>query len=229
MINKNQTVFFISLLFLCATLMSCQSSNTPLQVSEHFWLGMQTKNVALVKKYSLVNSIEESEDLARFEKIAGATFGKIIIDGNTAEIETKVMMSSNEKNNEISLNTYLENNNEVWKVNYRKTALQLIVNQNMAEAFDDIDKITAEITEQLEESVEKIKEKVLPEIQSRAEEIKEKVLPEIESKIEQTEKEVLKKLPELKTLFDEFLKELQKSLEELIPEQKEEEVKTQET
>ncbi len=214
MINKYRTIFFIPLLFVSATLISCQSNKTPLQVSEHFWLGIQTKNVALVKKYSLVNSIDESVDLARFENITAATFGKIIIDGAVAQVETKVMMSSNGKNRKITLNTYLENSNEVWKVNYRKTVLQLVVNQNMAEAFGDIEKITEEITEQIEESVE---------------EIKEKVIPEIESKIEQTEKEVLKKLPELKSLFDEFLRELQKSLEELIPSEEKEEAKTQET
>ena len=214
MINKYRTVFFISLLFLCATLMSCQSQKTPLQISEHFWLGMQTKNVALVKKYSLVNSIDESEDLSRFENITAATFGKIIIDGTVAEVETKVLMSSDEKNREITLHTYLQNSNEVWKVNYRKTVLQLVVNQNMAEAFDDIEKITEEITEQIEESVE---------------EIKEKVVPEIKSEIEQVEKDILQKIPELKNIFDEFLHELEKSLEELIPSEKKEEAKTQET
>lgn len=214
MINKYHTVFFISLLFLCATLISCQLTRTPLQVSEHFWLGMQTKNVALVKKYSLVDSIDESEDLVQFENISATTFGKIIIDGNVAEVETKVTTLLNEKKVDIKLNTYLENNNDAWKVNYRKTVLQLTINQNMAEVFGDIEEITAEITGQIEESVE---------------EIKEKVIPEIKSEIEQAEKEILQKIPELKNVFDEFLRALEKSLEELIPEEEEEEAKTQET
>lgn len=227
--NKNAIFSFVTLLFLCITLMSCQSSKTPSEVSEHFWLGMKTKNVALIKKYSLQSSIEESENLAGVDEISKYTFGKIIIDGEIAEIETTVLVSSENKNREITLNTYLENHNEVWKVNYKKTTLQLVVKQSMQEVLGDIDKMTEEITGQIQESVEDIKEKVVPEMKSKAEEIQEKVIPEIKSKIEETEKEVLKKLPELKNIFDEFLHELGKSLEELIPEEKKEDVKTQET
>lgn len=209
--------------------MSCQSKKTPEQVSEHFWLGMKTKNMALVKKYSLVNSINDAEELSQFENITDFSFGKIIIDDAVAEVETSVTTSLNQKKVDINLKTYLEKHNEIWKVNHRKTVLPLTVNQNMAEMFDDIEEITEELTGQIKESVEEIKEKIVPEMKSKAEEIKEKVIPEIESKIEQTEKEVLKKLPELKSLFDDFLHELEKSLEKLIPEQQQEEPKTQET
>ncbi len=211
--NKRHYIFLIPLLFLCGALLSCQSTKTPLQVSDHFWLGIQTKNVALVKKYSLVNSIDESEDIAQFENVTAATFGKIIIDGDLAKVETNVTMPSNEKTFDITLQTYLENNNDVWKVNYRKTVLQLEINRNMAEVFGDIEEITAEMTEEIEESVEAIKEKIVPEIKSQ---------------IEHAKKELLEKLPELKDIFDEFLHELGKSLEELIP-PPEEEAKTQET
>jgi hypothetical protein len=229
--NKHHYVFLISLLFLCGTLLSCQSSKTPLQVSEHFWLGIQTKNLALVRKYSLADSIDGSEDLAQFENITAAIFGKIIIDGNVAEVETSVTILSNENKVDVKLNTYLENNNDVWKVNYRKTVNKLVFNQNMAEVLGDIQEMTEEITKQIEESVEEFQKKVVPEIKSKTEEIEEKVVPEIRSKIEQAEKELLEQLPELKNIFDEFLRELEKSLEELIPDKKEsrEEVKTQET
>ncbi len=212
MMNKHHYTFLIPFLFLCSGLLSCQSTKTPLQVSEHFWLGMQTKNVALVKKYSLSNSIDEPDEAALFENISAATFGKIIIDGDLAKVETNVTMTSNEKNMNITLQTYLENNNDAWKVNYRKTVLQLEVNRNMAEIFGDIEEMTTEMTEEIEESVG---------------EIKEKIVPEIKSQIEHAEKKILEKLPELKNIFDELLHELEKSLEELMP-SPEEEAKTQE-
>lgn len=213
---KHQNIFFIPLLFLCGALLSCQSTKTPLQLSEHFWLGIQTSNMALVKKYSLTNSIDESVDLELFENISDVTFGRIIIDGDLAEIETQVAILLNEKIMDISLNTYLENNNNVWKVNFSKTVFQLTEKQNEGEALANIEQMTEKITEDIKESVEEIKEKVVPEIKSK-----------IEHKVEQAEKELLKKLPELKNIFDEFLQELEKSLEELIP--PEEEPKTQET
>ncbi len=227
--NKYPTVSLVTLLFFFVTLMSCQSNKTPSQVSEHFWLGMQTKNIALVKKYSLVSSVDESEDLAGFGKVSKYSFGRIIIDGDVAEVETKVLISSDNKNKEITLNTYLENHNDVWKVNFKKTVLQLVVKQSMEEVFNDIDKMTEEITGQIQESVEQMKEKVVPEMKSKADEIQEKVVPEVQSKIEEVEKEMMKKLPELKSMLDEFLNELGKSLEELMPAEKKVEPKTQET
>jgi hypothetical protein len=213
MIKKNNLVIFISLLMF-TLLISCQSKKTPLQVSESFWLGMQTKNVALVNKYSLVNSIDESEDLTRFEDITATTFGKIIIEGNTAEVITKVTTVLDDKKVDIELSTFLENHNEVWKVNFSKTLLPLTFNEDMVKVFGDIKEIKEEITEQLEESVE---------------EIKKKVVPEIKSEIEQAEKEIIEKLPELKNVFEQFLHELEKSLEELMPKEEEEEVIIHET
>jgi hypothetical protein len=214
MIKSDQSVFKVLLILLFAVLMSCQANKTPVQVSEHFWLGIQTKNSALVKKYSLSNSIDEQEDFGRFENIKATSFGKIIIDGNSSEIETTITMLVDEKEVEVKLTTYLENHNDVWKVNFRKTVLPLAFNQNMAEVFGDIEEIKEEITEQIEESVE---------------EIKEKVVPEIKSEIEKAEKEIIEKLPELKNVFEEFLRELEKSLEELMPKEKDEEVITHET
>jgi hypothetical protein len=209
--------------------MSCESSKTPDKVSEHFWLGMQTKNVALVKKYSLTSSIDDSEELFPFEKISSSTFSKIIIDGDISQIETTVTTLVNEHEVDINLTTYLENHNEVWKVDYRKTAGQLAVEQNIAEVLGDIEKITEEMTAHIEESVEEIKENVVPEINAKVDDIQEKVVPEIKSQLEKAEKEIMEKIPQLKDIFDDFLHELEKSIEDLLPAEKEEEVKTQET
>jgi hypothetical protein len=229
---------------------SCSSPKTPLEVSEHFWLGIQTENRALVKKYSLLDSIDESETKESFERVTATTFGKIMMEGDFAEVETKVTVVFDDKNTELTLNTYLEKNNDDWKVNYRKTVRQLAMKQNMAEVLGSIQEMTEEITRQIEETVEEVQEKivpeikskaeeiqkkVIPEIKSKAEEIEEKVIPEIKSKIEQVEKELLEQLPALKNVFDEFLRELGKSLEEWMPDEKgstkepEKEAKTQET
>jgi gas vesicle protein len=209
--NKHY-IYLITILIFCGTLFSCQSTKTPLQVSEHFWLGIKTKNMELVKKYSLANSIDKTEDIAQFENVTDFTFGRIIIDGDVAKIETNVTILSDENVVDIPLNTYLKNNNDVWKVNYKKTVFQLVLRQNANEVFGDIEQITEEIADEIKESIE---------------EIKEKVVPEIKSEIEQVEKEFLEKLPEFKNLFEEFLHDLEESLEEMMPTEKE--PKTQET
>lgn len=219
---------YILIIMLCGILLSCASSKTPSHISEHFWLGIKTKNIALVKKYSLHSSIDSTEDLAAIEKVSDVSFGKIIIDGDVSEIETTVSLLIDEKNIEVKLKTYLEKNNDAWKVNYRKTMLPLLVNQNMAEMFEGIEAMTEEVTEQIEESVKEIQDKVVPQIKSELEDLQEKVVPEIESTIEQAEKKLIENLPKFKNIFDDILRSLEESLKEMVPVE-EEQPKTQET
>jgi DNA-binding ferritin-like protein len=229
--NKLNYLSILLVFLFCSTLMSCESSKTPLQVSEHFWLGIQKNNTALVRKYSLSDSLDESGNVDAFEGVRNIKFGKIIIDGNSAEVDTSLSIKLDEKTADMFITTYLKNEDDIWKVNYEKTVRQLEANKNVAEIMIDIQEMTEEITKEIETSVEEIKEKVVPQIQSRAEqveqEIKEKVIPEIQSRVEQAEQEIREKLPELKTIIDEFLNELEESLDELIPEQAE--PKTQQT
>lgn len=210
--NKHNYFYSITLLLIACGLWSCQSLMTPLQVSEKFWTGIQKKNIALVKTYSLSNSGYESDEMTRLPDVTAISFGKIIIDADIAEIETRVTIASNEKTIEIPLKTYLKNENNIWRVSYEKSVLPLKTNQEMTKLLGDMQELTEGIAEEIEESVE---------------EFKDKTLPEIKSKLEQAEQELREKLPELKNKIDEFLRDLEKSLEEAFP--AEEEAKTQQT
>ena len=226
---KRHSIFLLLSLSLLAMLMSCESRKTPDQVSEHFWLGIKTQNIALVKKYSLKSSIDKDEDLKQINEVTQYSFGKIIIDADSSEIETTVTSVLNGKTIDIKLTTYLEKQDDVWKVNFDKTLRQLAAEQNIAEVLSDIESIKEEMATQLGESVEEIKEKVVPEINAKVEEIQEKVIPEIKSELDKAEKQIIESLPELKNIFDNLLQKLEKSIEEMLPKEEKEEVKTLET
>jgi len=185
---------------------------TPLQVSEKFWLGIQQKNVALVKKYSLSDSVIESDYIKQLPDVTEIVFGKIIIEAGYAEIETSITTLSDEKIMDIPFKTYLKNENDNWKVNYEKTVFPFKFDLEVTELFGVIEELTEGIAEEVKESME---------------EFKKKVIPEIKSTLEQAEQEIRKKIPELKNMIDEFLQEREKSLEEALP--SEEEAKTQQT
>ncbi len=226
---KRQSIFLLLSLSLLAMLTSCEARKTPDQVSEHFWLGIKTKNIALVKKYSLKSSIDKDEDLSQVNEFAEFSFGKIIIDADRSEIETTVTSVLNKEKVDIKLTTYMEKHGDVWKVDFDKTLGQLTVEQNIAEVLNDIEKMKEEMTEQLVESAEEIKEKVVPEINAKVEEIQEKVIPEIKSELDKAEKQFMESLPGLKDMFDDLLQEIEKSLEKMLPKEEKEEVKTQQT
>ena len=205
--------YIITLLFICGGLLSCQSSMTPLQVSEKFWEGIEKKNISLITIYSISDSGYSADDIKQLPDVTNITFGRIIIDADIAEIETQVTITSDEKNIDIALKTYLEREDDVWRVNYNKSILLLKTNQGMVELLGGVQELTEDLVEEIEASVE---------------DFKEKAMPEIESKLEQAEEVLRDKIPEFKNMLDELLEGLKRSLEKAIT-PKEEEAKTQQT
>jgi ElaB/YqjD/DUF883 family membrane-anchored ribosome-binding protein len=187
---------------------------TPLQVSERFWLGIKKKNHTLITNNSVSNSELKSDDVEQLPDITKVTFGKITIDKKYSEIETDLTMLIDNKPSSISVKTILINEKNEWKVDYEKTMLPFVVNQQMSELFGGIQELTESFADEVEESVE---------------DFKNKAIPEIKSKLEEAEKELRQKLPELKNMIDQFLQDLEKSIEEAMPEPEEEEATTRET
>jgi len=210
---KQNSISIITLIFICGGLFSCQSSMTPLQVSEKFWEGIEKKNISLITIYSSPDSGYSTDDLKQLPNLSAIKFGRIIIDAANAEIETQVTITTDDKNVELPLTTYLDREDDVWKVNYKKTTLILKTNQGMIDLLGGVQELTEDLAEEIEESVE---------------DFKENAMPEIESKLEQAEETLRDKIPEFKNMLDDLLESLKESLEKAIPPKKEE-AKTQQT
>jgi gas vesicle protein len=211
-IRKNY-IYIIMLLFICGGLLSCQSSMTPLQVSEKFWSGIKKKNISLITIYSSSDSGFSADDIKQLPEVTAISYGRIIIDADIAEIETRVTITADGKTINIPLKTYLEREGDVWRVSYKQSVLLLKTNREMSELLDDVQELTEDLAKEIEESVE---------------DFKEKAMPEIESQLEQAEEALRDKIPEFKNMLDELLESLKRSLDKAIP-PKEEEAKTHQT
>ncbi len=210
---RQNYIYIITLLFICCGLLSCQSSMTPLQVSEKFWEGIEKKNISLITIYSSSDSGYSADDIKQLPDVTTTTFGRIIIDADIAEIDTQVTITSGGKTIDIPLKTYLIRENDVWRVNYKQSILLLKTNQGMIELLGGVQELTEGLAEDIEESVE---------------DFNEKAMPEIESKLKQAEEALRDKIPEFKNMLDELLEGFKRSLEEAIPPKKED-AKTQQT
>ncbi|GJM05136.1 MAG: hypothetical protein DHS20C09_11270 [marine bacterium B5-7] len=186
---------------------------TPLQVSEKFWEGIKKKNISLITIYSHSDSDYSTNAIKQLPDVTAITFGRIIIDPDSAEIETQVTITSDGKTIDIPLKTYLEKEDDVWRVNYNQSVLLLKTNKGMAELLGGVQELSENLADDIEESVV---------------DFKEKAMPEIESKLDQVEEALRDKIPEFKNMLDELLKGLKRSLEQAVP-PKEEEAKTQQT
>jgi len=186
---------------------------TPLQVSEKFWSGIKKKNISLITIYSSSDSGFSTDDIKQLPEVTAISYGRIIIDADIAEIETRVTITADGKTINIPLKTYLEREGDVWRVSYKQSVLLLKTNREMSELLDDVQELTEDLAKEIEESVE---------------DFKEKAMPEIESQLEQAEEALRDKIPEFKNMLDELLESLKRSLDKAIP-PKEEEAKTHQT
>ena len=206
LMNQNNFPCYLKIVLFAFILTSCQISASPDKVSDKFWQSVQQQNLDAIKKHSLKESIPENMDVKKLSGVQNYSFGKILIDGDNAEIETLVSVKNANKQNNISLTTKLLQHDGMWLVDFESTVSPLMINNEVAELMGGIEDLTEEFAKQVEGSVE---------------EFKKKAIPEIKSKLEEAEQELKEKLPEIKGKIDEFLKELEKSIQEAFPEQKE--------
>lgn len=113
---------FTSLLFATLILSGCFSPKSPQDVTREFWEAVITQNVNNVIKYSTL--VDASSYDSFNEKWDGyqLVLGKIVIDANQANVETKFSKIDNNNENQRKLNTYLIKQDDEWKVDYVHTA-----------------------------------------------------------------------------------------------------------
>ena len=200
MMRKPVLSGIIALCALVLLLSACKGDLNPDQVADIFWTAAVNNNTPLMKRMCSSNSVGDTADFTRLHTVTAFTLGRIVIDGNRAEVETSLNIK--EASRPVSVTTYLMKENGKWRVDYGKTASFLTLNEQMTELIGGIEDLAEEFADEIEGSVE---------------EFKEKALPAIKSQVEQLEKELQKKLPEIRQQIDEFLEELEQSIEESMP------------
>ncbi len=107
----------LSLLFL---LNGCQSVLTPEQVTTVFWEAMAEGNLDSARNYAT----QETQHLvAKQQNLEDATVktGAILIDGFNATVATVMILKKPENNQDLSFDTVLLKENDLWKVDYQRT------------------------------------------------------------------------------------------------------------
>ncbi|MCK9395527.1 MAG: DUF4878 domain-containing protein [Methylobacter sp.] len=138
----------LSLLFL---LSGCQAVLTPEQVTTAFWEAMAEGNLDSARKYAtqetqyLVTKQQNMED-------ATVKTGAILIDGSNATVATVMTLKKPGNNNDLSFNTVLLKENDLWKVDYQRT-LNNLTNLPFGDIFKSLQAIGETINKALGQQV----------------------------------------------------------------------------
>ncbi|MCP3690200.1 MAG: hypothetical protein GY784_17490, partial [Gammaproteobacteria bacterium] len=102
-------------------LSSCQSPETPQQVSQHFWQAVIEDKADEVVKYSTLVDVKNYDRFSMNWSGFQPSLGKITIENNNASVVSQFTPATGADLEERKLTTYLIMQNENWKVDYQQT------------------------------------------------------------------------------------------------------------
>ncbi len=197
MTGKIQTLIVATLIgFL---LSSCQSPETPQQVTQHFWQAVIEDKVDEVVKHSTLADVKDYDRFSMNWSGFQPSLGKITIENNNASVVSQFTPATGADLKERKLTTYLVMQNEEWKVDYQKTRDEMKTDK-AGGLFEKLNQIGKDLQKQLENSAddfnsemeqlgEKLKE-LSDQVGSDAAEGVEKFADELEKSIKELEKSI---------------------------------------
>ena len=150
--TKKSLTGLIGLLAVLFLLSGCQAALTPEQVTTEFWEAMAEGNLDSAKKYATQETQHLVTKQQNLEEAAVKT-GAILIDGSNATVSTVVTLKKPENNKDLSFDTVLLKENDLWKVDYQRT-LNNLSNLPFGDIFKSLRAIGETINKELNKELE---------------------------------------------------------------------------
>lgn len=190
------------------TLAACDGAPPdPARTTDAFWRAIADSDRREVIAHAAVERRGEVR-LSELPTIERHEIGRIVIEGDRAEIATSITTRDPEATTTIT--TYLERVDGAWRVDYDATTGQLKTRAELEEIVSRVRDIGETLSGELRRGVETLKES-LPGIQE-----------ELKRELDRMETEIERQLPELKRRLEEFSRQLEEALKTPPPTESEE-------
>ncbi len=198
MINKPR--YQILLLLPLLMLSACTEKFTPQQVSEKFWEAVEQRDIAMIKKLTAEGTISSGDISEHLLPIRDVNFGRTIIDGDIAQVETEVEVLS-DKPLRVPLETHLIMQDEIWRVDYNSTVAAVRIESSLAKLLDKLRVFSDGMKDHVNESIHDFEQNI----------------PEIERKLDEVESALKEKIPQIRQQVEEFTRQLEEMLKSSPP------------
>jgi gas vesicle protein len=173
----------------------CEDKLSPIEVSRLFWKGVELRDTTIIKKFISSDSQVNTSSTENILPVRDATFGRTVIEGDMAWVDTTVTIASEEPFT-LPLTTTLVKENGYWKVNYNETIASVSSGSDIARIMGSIQDLSGKFADELDRSIGEMQ----------------KAIPEIKREIEQVEEKIKSRIPELKRRMEEFTRQLEEIL-----------------
>ena len=191
-----KTFVSCSILIIClSTLQACSKPDTPDLVAQKFWVAVSAGEAKQVKKFVSAKDKATLQSLDEVLPIDSVSFGKIVIDGTLASVDTTVSLAGDQPA-DLPINTHLVQENEQWVVDYDRTMQTMLAAGQVAAVINQFKDIGIAIKKGIGQSVNEFQQ----------------ALPEIEQGLTEMEQQIEQAVPKLKSRFEQFSRELEQAL-----------------
>ena len=136
--------------FILSSLAGCQSEKTPLETTKAFWSSIAENKLDIAKEYCSSQSQQLPSAEKAKQKNIGFDYGKIVIDGTQASVETQIISSADKK---TPFTTFLINENENWKIDCQRSTIAFNGNQVFKNFFDELSNLGKNLNNQVEQQL----------------------------------------------------------------------------
>lgn len=200
--KKQHSIVVILIGFLIA---SCQTTETPQQVAQHFWQAVIEDRPEKVVEFSTLKDVEDYDRFSMDWQGYQPSFGKITIENNNANVESEFTPPSGTNLKQRKLTTFLLMQNEVWTVDYLKTR-DAMKPDRAGGLFGKLNQLGKEISEQLGNSTDELNIE-LEQLGEKLEQLTDQLESEAAEGVEKFTEELEKSLEKLEESIDRALKE----------------------
>jgi hypothetical protein len=156
--------------FTCLFLVACTNPNSPEGIAKKFWDGVLSQNQEVVRQYS-TSATQSAVDFSQNKIEWGSmqlSLGSTEVSGDTATVHTLIL--NKETGAKYAFNTYLVQENGVWRVDYVKTRKASITSEIFADLISSLQKFNKGLTDNFDDTVAGFRE-ASPEIKKELDQL----------------------------------------------------------
>ncbi|MEN8213132.1 MAG: hypothetical protein ABFR19_02110 [Pseudomonadota bacterium] len=198
----------ISLLLVAAVLYACERKPlTAPETSEAFWQAVIMDDRDSVVAYSTLINVEDYDRFGRQWQGLSPTWGRIVINGNAAQVETEIAGPDAETTDTLYFLTYLVNTDEGWRVDYQRTADAVSVSGAVVDFVGQLTTLGQNIQRQVEASSDNVARQMTAFVEQL-----EQMAGEYQDHADQA---IEAAAGRMRGLLDEFVRSLEEAIDEL--------------
>jgi len=187
------------------SVIGCYTDKPPQEVAQHFWEAMKVQDIESARNHSTTETRSLIDATDEQLRDANVKFGKILIDGNTATIETVVQMRRNGTETTLPSQTILKREDEEWRVDYLQTKKSIKEPGSLADIAEEVQELGKKISDHMDEALVEIKEKI-PEYTEQIKKLGETASKKMDEVWQRQVSEIKKIMEEFGKILDETVK-----------------------